>query len=166
MRLVRPLTRYCTVQVFFPATERRRVSPLTFRSRYSASLSDKGRSDRMKGSVRNNVAILTSLACSRRRNGDNSIDIARHFTTAREHDLARASDRKANVVNELLSNRVVQRSAVFFRRKSLGPVRNQQVSGSSPLAGSIRLRSSRANASAEFRRSAGAKEIAGSKIPL
>jgi hypothetical protein len=64
------------------------------------------------------------------------IDIARSFTTAREHDFARASDRKASVVNELLSNRVVQRDAVFFRRKSLGPVRNQQVIGSSPIAGS------------------------------
>jgi hypothetical protein len=90
----------------------------------------------MKGSVRNNVAMLPSLACSRRRNGDNLIDIARCLTNAREHDFGEPSNRKANVVNELLSNGVVQRDAVFFSGKCLGPFRNQQVIGSSPIAGS------------------------------
>jgi predicted ATPase with chaperone activity len=73
----------------------------------------------------------------RRRHGEKSIDIARRFTNAREHDLSRASDRKASVVNRLLSNRAVQRNAAFFSRKRLGPVRNQQVISSSLIAGSI-----------------------------
>ena len=54
----------------------------------------------------------------RRRQGEKSIDIARRFTNAREHDFARASDRKASVVKELLSNRAVQRNAGVFQQKT------------------------------------------------
>jgi len=68
--------------------------------------------------------MLTSLhrdllTFHRERRGCKKIDIARRFKNAREHDFARASDRKANVVNELLSNRAVQRNAAFFSRKRL-----------------------------------------------